>query len=375
MAADEVPAAVKAECERALTALRRGNHKKALRLMRDACIQHESSPLIHRVHGTVQVKVAALLDDPNAKLRHLRAAIDSASRAVALSPSSIEFAHFYANLLYEAATDSGGYEEVLQECGRALSIPDPVDPARESLQDEAAHKLSSPEARIDQVRQELRALMQKSNIASLSTWMKNLGGAAGEEKFRLFSMRRLSDDPMEVRVVPATRRPNEIKKATKTPEERRKEIEVRVAAARLIQQRSPQPGGEDDSRPGDSPPSSTGHRLAERRKAHSRKPTSSTDRMDQVRAYWNSMSMEKRLGFLAVSIPELRAHYTSSLPKDSSASDILSEALSFAEANGTWGFWACCRCDKKFTDCDSHMQHVREHMGSLSPKLQSVLPH
>jgi hypothetical protein len=32
-----------------------------------------------------------------------------------------------------------------------------------------------------------------------------------------------------------TRRPNEIKKATKTQEEKRKEIEVRVAAARLLQ--------------------------------------------------------------------------------------------------------------------------------------------
>ncbi|XP_029117313.2 LOW QUALITY PROTEIN: uncharacterized protein [Elaeis guineensis] len=376
-AADEVPAAVKAECERALTALRRGNHKKALRLMRDACLQHESSPLLHRVHGTVQVKVAALLDDSNAKLRHLRAAIDSARRAVALSPSSIEFAHFYANLLYEAATDGRGYEEVVQECERALSILDPIDPARESLHDEAAHKLSSPEARIDQVRQELRALIQKSNIASISTWMKNLGGAAGEEKFRLIPMRRLSDDPMEVRVVPAARRPNEIKKATKTPEERRKEIEVRVAAARLLQQRSPQSGGEDDARAVDSPASSSssiGHRLAERRKANSRKPASSTDRVDQVRAYWKSMSIEKRLGFLVVSIPELRAHYASS-PKDSFASGILSEALSFAEANGAWRFWLCCCCDEKFTDCDSHMQHVvREHMGSLLPKLQSVLP-
>ncbi|XP_026665882.1 uncharacterized protein LOC103721233 isoform X2 [Phoenix dactylifera] len=376
-AADDVPAAVKAECERALTAFRRGNHKKALRLMRDACVQHESSPLLHRVHGTVQVKVAALLDDSNAKLRHLRAAIDSARRAVSLSPSSIEFAHFYANLLYEAATDGRGYEEVVQECERALNILDPIDPARESLQDEAAHKLSSPESRIEQVRQELRALIQKSNIASISTWMKNLGGAAGEEKFRLIPMRRLSDDPMEVRVVPAARRPNEIKKATKTPEERRKEIEVRVAAARLLQQHSPRPGGEDDARAGDSPVSSSsgGHRLAERRKANSRKPASSTDRMDQIRAYWNSMSIEKRLGFLAVSIPALRAHHTSSSAKDSFASDILSEALSFSEANGTWRFWLCCRCDEKFTDCDSHMQHaVREHMGILSPKLQSVLP-
>ncbi|WOL03975.1 hypothetical protein Cni_G12695 [Canna indica] len=373
-------AAVKAECERALTALRRGNHTKALRLMKEAAARHESSALLHRVHGTVAVKVAALLDDTSAKLRHLRAAIDSARRAVALSPSSIEFAHFYASLLYDAATDGRGYEEVVQECERALAIVDPVDPARESLQEESQQKLSTPDARITHVQQELRALIQKSNIASISSWMKNLGnGAAGEERFRLIPMRRMAEDPMEVRLVQTTRRPNEIKKATKTPEERRKEIEVRVAAARILQQKpSNTPGSpqEEDGRPGSDSPvsSSSAHRLAERRKLNSKKAISSTDRMDQVRTYWNSMSTEKRLGFLVVNIPELRAYYASS-SKDNLAVDILGEALAFMEASGTWKFWTCCRCNEKFMDCDAHIQHVvREHMSSLSTKLQSVMP-
>ncbi|XP_009386394.2 uncharacterized protein LOC103973523 isoform X2 [Musa acuminata AAA Group] len=372
-------ASVKVECERALTALRRGNHTKALRLMKEAAARHESSALLHRVHGTVAVKVAALLDDPGAKLRHLRAAIDSARRAVTLSPSSIEFAHFYASLLYDAATDGRGYEEVVQECERALAIPDPVDPAKESLHEESQQKLSTSDARITHVQQELRALIQKSNIASISSWMKNLGnGAAGEERFRLIPMRRISEDPMEVRLVQAARRPNEIKKVTKTPEERRKEIEVRVAAARIIQQKpgsSPRSPHEDDGRPGsDTPGSSSAHRLAERRKLSSKKVGSSTDRMDQVRAYWNSMSIKKRLGFLIVSIPELRTHYASTA-KDNFALDILGEALAFVETNGTWKFWACCRCDEKFTECDAHIQHtVREHLSSLSTKLQSVMP-
>ncbi|KAJ0751151.1 putative transcription factor C2H2 family [Helianthus annuus] len=35
----------------------------------------------------------------------------------------------------------------------------------------------------------------------------------------------------------------------------------------------------------------------------------------------------------------------------------------------------CCRCGEKFADPDSHKQHVlQEHMDSLSPKLQAVLP-
>ncbi|KAL8519818.1 hypothetical protein ACS0TY_010670 [Phlomoides rotata] len=73
---------------------------------------------------------------------------------------------------------------------------------------------------------------KKSNIASISTWMKNLGN--GEDKFRLIPIRRVPEDLMELRLI-QTKRPNEIKKVAKTPEERRKEIEVRVAAARLLQ--------------------------------------------------------------------------------------------------------------------------------------------
>ncbi|KAJ4972883.1 hypothetical protein NE237_006057 [Protea cynaroides] len=364
--------AVKLECERALNALRRGNHTKALRLLKESSQRHEGSALIHRVQGTVCVKVASLIEDPNAKQRYLKNAVESARRAVAHSPNSIEFSHFYANLLYDASNDSKGYEEVVQECERALSIQNPVDPAKESLQDESQLKLSTPEARITSVQQELRSLIQKANIASISTWMKNLGNGAGEEKFRLIPMRRLSEDPIEVRLA-QTRRPNEIKKATKTPEERRKEIEVRVAAARLLQQKSdsPQSQNEDDRA---SESSSGVSRMGERRKyANLRKIASSADRMDQIRTYWNSMSFDKKHRLLDVSVRDLRAHFSSA--KDGFALEILSEALSFAEANKTWKFWVCCRCSENFIDCESHMQHVvREHMGNLSSKLQSILP-
>lgn len=379
---------LKAECDRALTAIRRGNHTKALRLMKDASSRFESFPIFHRVHGTVAVKVASILDDPAAKLRHLRLALDSSRRAAALSPSSIEFAHFHASLLYEAATEARGYEEVVHECERALAVEDPIDPAREVLHDEApTPRLATAEARIAHMHGELRSLIQKANIASISSWMKTLGGNTtipGEEKFRLIPMRRLTEDPMEVCIVPAApRRPNEIKKATKTPEERRQEIEVRVAAARIIQQNSGADSVNSISEEGTDSPntsptlssSSAAQRLAERRKLNnSRKLTSSVDRMDQVRSYWNSMSAEQKQAFLAVSIADLRAYYAPS-PKDSLASDVLSEALSFVADHEAWEFWSCCRCGEKFTDSNSHTHHiVQEHMETLSPKLQSVLP-
>lgn len=369
---------IKLECDRALTALRRGNHTKALRLMKESCQRHENSPhsaLIQRVQGTVYVKVASIIDDPNAKHRHLRNAVESARRAVELSPNSIEFAHFYANLLYEAANDGKEYEEVVQECERALSIENPVDPAKESLQEESQQRISTSDARIGHVQNELRQLIQKSNIASISTWMKNLGN--GEEKFRLIPIRRVSEDPMEVRLVQA-RRPNEIKKATKTSEERRKEIEVRVAAARLLQQKSEVPQLQNEGDKADKGldlSSVSGQRVGgERRKyGNIRKSGSSSERKDFVRSFWNSLSFDMKKEMLKIRVSDLKAHFGSS--KDGLANEVISEALLFAESNRTWKFWVCCRCNARFADSESHMHHVvQDHMGNLLPKMQTILP-
>lgn len=371
-------ALIRLECERALTALRRGNHTKALRLMKDLCSKHENSPnsaLIHRVQGTVCMKVASIIDDSNTKQRHLKNAIESAKRAVSLSPSSIEFAHFYANLLYEAANDAKEYEEVVQECERALTIENPVDPAKESLQDEKEQKISTPHDRVSNVQNELRALIQKSNIASISSWMKNLGN--GEEKFRLIPIRRAPEDPMELRLVQA-KRPNEIKKATKTPEERRKEIEVRVAAARLLQQKSDSPSlgndGDNSSNISKESGPGSGQRVGERRKSGSgRKIGSSDEKRVRVKSYWNSIGMDEKQLLLISKIVDIREHFSSS--KDGSLSEVLDEALSYGEANRVWRFWNCCRCSEKLADAGSFIQHVvQEHMESLSPKMQSVLP-
>ncbi|KAL3617995.1 hypothetical protein CASFOL_038316 [Castilleja foliolosa] len=372
-------AAVKTECERALNAMRRGNHTKSLRLMKDLCSKHESSPhlaLIHRVQGTVCVKMASIIDDPNAKQRHLRNAVESARRAVSLSPNSVEFAHFYANLLYEVANEGKEYEEVVQECERALMIENPVDPAKESLQEENQQKISTAEARVAHVQGEIRSLIQKSNIASISTWMKNLGN--GEEKFRLIPIRRVPEDPMELRLV-QTRRPNEIKKVAKTPEERRKEIEVRVAAARLLQQKSESPhlGNDENSSNNNKaldPGPGSGQKAGDRRKSgNARKNASSDERMDWVHLFWNSISPDGKKDFLRINVLDLKAHFSSL--KDGSTSKVLNEALSFGETNKVWKFWLCCRCMEKFADATSFMHHVaQEHIGSLLPKMQLILP-
>ncbi|KAI3928986.1 hypothetical protein MKW92_018712 [Papaver armeniacum] len=359
---DSLFSCIKVECEKALTALGRGNPTKALKLMKGASLRYESSGLVHRVQGTICVKLAAYIEDANVKQRHIKNAIKSARRVVLLSPNSIEFAHFYANFLLEYINESKvGYDEIIHECDRALSIQNPIDPAKESLQDESRHKLPTPEKRIDYVQQELRNLIQRANIASISNWMKNLNNGM-DEKIQMIPVTPLTEDPMEASLA-RTRQPNEIKKATKTPEERRKEIEVQIRFASAEN---------DEGRDIDS--SLETHKVVERHKhLNLQKIASFSDRMNHVKYFWDSMALENKQSLLHVNIEDLKSHFSSS--KDSLMLQTLLEALLFAHDKKTWKFWVCCCCSEKFTDGDSHLQHVvREHMGSLSPNLQSVLP-
>ncbi|CAF2085310.1 unnamed protein product, partial [Brassica napus] len=319
-------AEIKAECEKALTSFRRGSYNKAIRLMKESCSRHQHSALIHRVQGTVCVKVSSVYEDAVTKQKYIRSAIESARKAVELSPNSIEFSHFYANLLYESASDGREYEEVVQECHRALAIENPIDPAKDSLQDESQHKILTPEARIANVQDELRSLIQKSNLGSLSTWMKHLRNGEGE--FRLFDMRKMAEDPIESNLV-QTRRPNEIKKATKTLEEKRKEIEVRVAAGRLLQQKSESSSVDSVNSKGSDPALGSGQRSGERRKhGNARKNGSTVERRDRVRSYWESTSKEMKKELLRIKLIRL----------------------------GGFGF--CCKCSEKFKDSESYMQHI-----------------
>ncbi|XP_024367798.1 uncharacterized protein [Physcomitrium patens] len=376
-------ALVKRECEKALVALRRGNSTKALKLMRDVCSRNEASGIAHRVHGHIFMRQAAVIEDSRTKQKHFQSALESARKAASLSPQSVEYAHFYAQLLYEAAKDSKGYEDVVQECERALRIDDPVDPAREDLHHEQQQELLTAEARIAHVHQELRSLMQKANLTSISTWMKTLGSGMGEEKLRFVQMRKFANqDPMEQRVS-LPKRPHEVKKVVKTPEERRKEIELRVAAARLLQQRDSSADGGIDY-PEDHEKSL--QKKLERRKSsglNSRKiskPLSIDERIDRVRQFWYDLTPEKRESMLEVSIAKLKDHLASwkvggGLVKSHAASDALSEALEFAQEYKTWRFWACCKCGERFVSYHDLSHHTLEkHMPTLPQELQQMIP-
>ncbi|KAL2533127.1 Ubiquitin carboxyl-terminal hydrolase-related protein [Abeliophyllum distichum] len=410
---------IKLECERALTALRRGNHTKALRLMKDLCSKHGSSPLlasIHRVMGDVCVVAASIINDTNSKERHLKNAKESARKSVTLSPNSIEFSHFYANLLFETANEGKDYQEVVQECERALAIENPIDPAKETLQEESYQKIFSAEVRVAHVQNELRSLIEKSNNAyeccqniskaearvvqlqnelqslintapgcheKISTAEASIVHVQNEvwsliQKFRSIPMRS-TRDPIELTSV-MTRWPNDIKKSTKTPEERRKEIEVRVAAALLLQQKSesPQCGNDGDNNNIDSNKgldsgSGMGPRVGEERKSgNTRRNIHPAEIRDWFRSYWNSMNLDGKKKLLRVGISDLKAHFS----KERSVSKVLNEALYFGKENKVWKYWLCCCCYEKFAYADSHRQHVmQEHMRTLLPKLHSILPH
>jgi hypothetical protein len=376
-------ALIRGECEKALVALRRGNSTKALRLIKDACVRNEGSGVAHRVQGHIFMRLASL--STNTNQRHFVSALESARKAASLCPQSVEYSHFYAQLLFEAAKDSEGYGEVVRECERALSIEDPIDPARESLHSEQQPELPTPEARIAHVHQELKALVQKANISSISTWMKTLGTGAGEEKLRFVQMKKFADqDPMEQRVS-QPKRPHEVKKVVKTPEERRKEIEVRVAAAKLLQQRdttSTEAGGGDST---EDHGQSLQKKLDRRKSSgpNSRrlsKALTIDERIDRVRQFWHGLMQENREAKLVVSVVELKDHLTSwkeagGLVKSHAASDALSEALEFAQEKKTWRFWACCKCGERLITHQDLSHHTwEEHIRSLPENLQQVVP-
>lgn len=184
----DTEAIVKSECEKALTSLRRGNPQKAVKIVKEVTLRYCTVAIGHRVNGHLHMKLSNTIEDATTKRKHFKAALDAAKQATLLSPNSVEYAYFLSQLLYDDANDAKGYEEVVKECERALAVEDPVDPAKEALQDEGQQDLPTPEARIANMQQELRSMVSKANIASLSTWMKTFGQANGEDRMRVLQV-------------------------------------------------------------------------------------------------------------------------------------------------------------------------------------------
>lgn len=61
------------------------------------------------------------------------------------------------------------------------------------------------------------------------------------------------------------------------------------------------------------------------------------------------MTLDMNMNLLKINFSEIKAHFR--LSKDAQACQLLSEAISLAEAKKQWKFWAYCICNEKF--CDS----------------------
>ncbi|MCL7042071.1 hypothetical protein MKW94_021140 [Papaver nudicaule] len=347
------------EYEKALNEITKGKCAKALKSMKELCVQYESVGLVHRFQGAICSLLGDLAVDPNEKHKYYKNAVESARRAVSLSPSSIEFAHFYATLLFDSTND---YKEIVHECERALSIQNPIDPATENFQDNRDLKLTTPRKRIGHYQQELRSLAEKAKLASNGTRTPNIGiGNHKMLKEDLDNFRWFQGS--EETTLPHTGKPNEIKKTTKTPEERRKEIEANVAAARLLQEKSSLlPSVNDKDR--DSHSSLGTHTASARcKQANLQKTASLSDRMNHVRSFWDSMALGKKQSLLQVSIEDLKSHFMNDKDRDSHSSLGIHTASARCKHSNL----------QKTASLSDRMNHIRSFWDSMALEKKQCL--
>ena len=126
-------------------------------------------------------------------------------------------------------------------------------------------------------------------------------------------VRKLAEDPVEreQRAAPP-KRIHEVKKVVKSAEERRQEIEVRVAAARLLQQRNE--GGESVQAEVEEVVKEQEKKRVVGRKSQGgggRRPKrlGSEEKIEKVKVFWKAMSDEQRAELLTISVADLKASF------------------------------------------------------------------
>ncbi|KAF5181228.1 Ubiquitin carboxyl-terminal hydrolase-related protein [Thalictrum thalictroides] len=350
------------ECKRADRVFHSGNHTKALKIIEEACRRNKNSALLHRVHGDICMMALSDNYDLHFKKKCFLKAMDSAEKAVKLSPNSLEFAYFYARLLFEFNL----YDKVVQEGQRILAVKTPIDPAKDRWE-QINDVFPTFEARIAETQKYIRLLVDECiNILKYKS-KEQISQKEKEEihqkveNKRYLAILETIHEKAKLENVPEKTISEEVefvqnqdgqsmesKNAYLTLEERRKKIKADVAAARVeqaIQQNS--------------------ESLQENLKHVMKKE-------EKVRLLWNSMSVDDKHNLLKLDIHDLLAHFHS--PK-SYCAKVISEAICFAKDHNNWKFWICCSCDEKFSNSDLHYRHVVEkHIGRLSEELQLVLP-
>ncbi|CAK9175374.1 unnamed protein product [Ilex paraguariensis] len=331
--------AINSECERALAALGQRNQNEALKLIKEACVRYENSALVHHTQASIHTRIATQIEDYDAYQDSLKNALVSEEKAISLSPNSIKFAHTRASLLFRLSSNFKDYEEVVKECERALSLFT-LPPVERISQEE-----------LEFVKEELKSTLDKAKIGLITTGMKNVGtGDVGEETSGFI------EDLL-----------TKLKNAYKTVEEKTKEMEVLVGAAKLLQQRP------DDDAFRLTGPKPLGKLQNRKANAAMKMIRSNTGKIGKVLEFWNSMNVEEKRWLLRPRINDVRVH-CAEVKCILAAEDFL-DAICYAEAAHTWKYWECCVCGHASGDMESLIDHLMQrHVGDLSGKSQAFLP-
>ncbi|KAL6325268.1 hypothetical protein AAG906_023113 [Vitis piasezkii] len=364
--------AIKLDCDRAFDAFRRGNHHKALKLMKKFCSSYPNSGFVHTLQGTMYYQLALTIADSSTKLQYLKTAADSASRATLLSPEKMDSAHFFAHLLYLTSEKNDGYQEVVRECERALSIP--MEKAsllvgRNQLEG------SILMAQISELQEGLRSLIGMSNET-----MNNGVHLDLEAKFMLVPFSDLlkeskllslkySEDGMEL----------------KDLEEREKEIEAKIQKTKLLENLRVLPEWQTEEASlqnylKDGVPESSSRSSYKQEKikrvSNLKKMKESARMMPYVVMYWDSISFDQKRRLLNVRIGDLIEYFGSNEYVEEAL--IFCEAMSFAKDNKSWKFLGCCFCSQRFKELIPYLKHLEvQHLRNvkvLAPEMMSMLP-
>ena len=109
-------------CVDALRACKKGSHSRAITIIKEVCRGKTNCEDPYIIQGKIFTDYVREIADGRLKHRILKEAAESCKRATELYPYSIDLGFAYAGFLYELCDYGNGYEELAQECKRALSI-------------------------------------------------------------------------------------------------------------------------------------------------------------------------------------------------------------------------------------------------------------
>ncbi|GLT69286.1 hypothetical protein SLA2020_414470 [Shorea laevis] len=315
------------ECNLAIAAVRRGDHRRALTLVNDSISRYPDVAVVYSTRASVHIKTASQIQDSAARLHHLHSALEFDRRALELAPNSISFAFFHASALFELAKNDDAvgydYDAVIQACARAMLLENPTDPFEDLLEfEESDLRNLTPEARIVEVRNKVTELIEKAKKFKKSVLGDNLDQLVEDNSLT--------------------------------------EIKNEIEALQLKKMEIINPTPLDD-------------RFKEKRKYKNlKKLLSNIDTVSRVRAYWKkSMNFEDKRELLKIGIEELRAHFAKN--NLATAEEALTEAMDLAKKEDKWKFWECCCCGERFLNGETTVEHIRTRIWVLCPRIYDLL--